>query len=361
MNGNAERRDRIDAALKGVWSDFDHTRETAAGQFARASLEVRQELAACLLDEGTATDQPVYVTLAELFAKPELLEPPEAVIPRLAYRGRLVILAGPDKSGKSTLLGCAAAELSQGGVFLGKTLEKGGVVWCGLEEAPGDAVRRFHEMGAHGANVMLVKPAPANLLSATRELLAEWPTDVMVIDSLQEYARVVTDTVPDDGDAAGWATVVRPLAALARKFDVAVVVLHHVRKSDGQYRGSTEIAAAADALLELTMPTAGEDPTIRHIRGRGRWHVGAFDVAFRDGRYEMAGGGELSLDALLLIHVKESPGISLAGLTKLAGKRKQTVVETLGQLEDRGAIEHRGTGSQAGYYLPSPQHRLEAV
>ncbi len=352
---HAERRSLVDFANR-LQLDAGDTERDLDG-ILRTAQEQLQDFQSAEADP----DCPVFVALSELFANPTLLEPPEAIIPRLAHRGRLVILAGPDKSGKSTLLAGAASVKTRGGTFLGEPVAIGNVVWCGLEEAPGDAVRRFRELDADGTNIQMVTPAPNNLLSATRDLLAEWPAGLVVVDSLQEYARVTTDTVPDDGDAAGWATVVRPLAALARKFDVAVVVLHHVRKSDGQYRGSTEIAAAADALLELTMPTQGEDPTLRHIRGRGRWYVEPFDLAFRDGRYEMAGGGVLSLDALLLIHVKESPGISANKLVELAGRNRHSVLDTIRQLIGRGAIENQGTEARAKYHLPSPQRHLEAV
>ena len=38
-----------------------------------------------------------YHTLAEMLADPELLKPPEAVIPRLAWKGRLTLLPGREK------------------------------------------------------------------------------------------------------------------------------------------------------------------------------------------------------------------------------------------------------------------------
>ena len=69
----------------------------------------------------TGEEEPVvFASMAELQARPELLAPPECVIPHFAYRGRLVILAGPDKSGKSTIMAHAMAALSRGTRFLGE-------------------------------------------------------------------------------------------------------------------------------------------------------------------------------------------------------------------------------------------------
>ena len=110
--------------------------------------------------------------------------------------------------------------------------------------------------------------------------------------------------------------------------------------------------------MELYPPTNSEDPTIRHIKGRGRWHIEPFDVALREGRYEIATGRELSLDALILIHIENNPGTSVSATRDAVGKKKQTVVGTLNRLEARGAIENRGTDQRPQYYLPSPQHHL---
>lgn len=292
---------------------------------------------------------PIFATLAELMERPELLQPPECVVPFLAYRGRLVILAGPDKSGKSTLLGHAIAAVTGWERFLGSPLmlRHRRAVLLGLEEAVGDAVRRLVELEADPDGVQLVVMPQPDLLHRTHSLLEEWPADLLVIDSLQEYARVTLGQVPEDGDNAGWGTAVRPLAALARKHDVAVVLLHHVRRSDGQYRGAGEIAATADALLEMSMPKTDDSPNLRRISGRGRWAVEPFAVELCGNRYELTGGEKLSLDARVLLFVERNPGASMRAVrdgVEGQGKRVDGAVKTL---LDRGAIVNRGTVGMA--------------
>jgi energy-coupling factor transporter ATP-binding protein EcfA2 len=304
-------------------------------------------------------EPPTYALLADLLARPELLKPPECVVPRLAYRGRLVLLAGPDKSGKSTLLSHATAALTREAPFLGGAVgaRSGRVIWMGLEEAVGDAVRRLAELEADPDRVQLVVCAPRDLLDQTRALLAEWPADLLVIDSLTEYARIAYGAIPDDGDNAGWAAVLRPLVGVAREHDVAVVVLHHVRRSDGQFRGAGEIAAAADALLELVPPTSGEDQTMRRIRGRGRWTVEPFAVALREGRYELAGGSELSVDVRVLLHIEANPGTSKAATRKAVGGRATVVDAAINRLLERGAIEDSANGRR-GLWPASGQQEM---
>jgi len=302
---------------------------------------------------------PVFMTLGALMANPDILKPPECVVPRIGYRGRLVILAGPDKSGKSTLMGHATAAVSLGRTFLGERCAKGRVLLLGLEEATGDSVRRLVELGTDAEQVQLVTRPVVDIYELADTLLTAWPADLVVVDSLIEYARVTIGSAPDDGDNAGWASVVRPLVALARKHETAIVLLHHVRRSDGQYRGAGEIAAAADAVLEMSMPTGTQDPCERRIKGRGRWMIEPFIVALRDGRYELSGGDELSVDALVLLHVDQHPGASKNSVRNAVQRRASAVDAAINRLLERGAIRDRGRGGKMSLSAPSGQVEME--
>ena len=291
-------------------------------------------------EEDTGTK---FVTLAELMANPEMLKPPHCDVPRLGYRGRLSILAAPDKAGKSTLLAHAAAALSQGEPFLGEPTEAGRVVWCGLEEATGDAVRRFMDLGARAENVSLVTGAGPDLLKKLERELEASPRRLLVIDSLQEYARVMLGEAPGDGDNAGWAKVVRPPVDLARKHNVAIVILHHTRRSDGKARGAGEIMAAVDLLLEMSVDSG--DQYMRHIRGRGRWDCEAFSVALQDDGYELAGGSTLSADDQVMLHIRQSPdGLSQTRLEGLVRATRSAVRAAVGRREGAGQIKKQGSG-----------------
>jgi hypothetical protein len=306
-----------------------------------------------------------YLSLTDLLERPELLQPPTEIIHRFAYAGQLTILAAPDKSGKSTLVAHAATQLSRRGYFLSQSVSASTarVVWMGLEEATGHAVRRFQELGAVAENVRLVVRPDTELLEHTKALLTEWPADLLVIDSITEYARVSRGAVPDDGDTGGWSSVIRPLVALTREFpQLSVIALHHTRRSDGQYRSSGEIAAAADCLLEMRLPTdKSTDQNVRHITGRARWTVPAFDVRLDDNRYELAGSVQLSLDTRILLYVENTPGASLSAVRKHIGGRSGTVDAALNELVRRGAIIDTGKNGHHAYHKAAavPQRPLE--
>lgn len=304
------------------------------------------------------SDAPAFLPLSVLLTQPELLAPPVAVIPRLAYAGRTTCIAAPDKAGKSTFTAAAQSALTRGATFLGEPCRgsTGRVVSVGLEEAVGDAVQRFAAMRADPERVQLVVGATPDLLRHLRELIGEWRPDLVSVDSLTEYARVVCGTVPLDGDASGWASVIRPLVAITREFPAtALVILHHTRRSDGQYRGTGEIAAAVDCMLEMRGPSSGESQTLRHFKGRARWTVPNFAVEYADGLYRLAGQGELSLSARILHHVGQNLGVSLSRLREIIGGRAGLIDKEVADLVTRGMLLDNGKKGHHAYYLPGPQ------
>jgi hypothetical protein len=66
--------------------------------------------------------EPLYLMLEDAPARPELLAPPPAVVPRLAWAGQLTALGSEPKLGKSTLVGHAVACLARGLPFLDEPL-----------------------------------------------------------------------------------------------------------------------------------------------------------------------------------------------------------------------------------------------
>ena len=123
--------------------------------------------------------------------------------------------------------------------------------------------------------------------------------------------------------------------------NTAVVLLHHPRRSDGQYRGSGEIAAALDCLLEMTLPNMGEDPTLRRFRGRARWPVENFALRMDDGRYVRGTSGSISPEARVLMDVGSNPGTSRAASFKRLGGRKQTHSAAVSRLVESGGLVDR--------------------
>ncbi len=146
---------------------------------------------------------------------------------------------------------------------------------------------------------------------------------------------------PDDGDSGGWGAVIRPLVHLSRVHDVALLVLHHVRRSDGEYRSSGEIAAAVDCVLTMKVPANEEDPTLRRFSGRARWPVEEFSVRMEQGGYVLGAGGPIPLEARVVMDTSGNPGTSRTAQHKRLGGRKATYVAAVNRLLETGGVVER--------------------
>jgi nicotinamidase-related amidase len=74
--------------------------------------------------------------------------------------------------------------------------------------------------------------------------------DILLVDTLRTFAGIV-----DENDASAVVAAIEPLVRLARSKDIAVVALHHLRKTEGEeglaHAGSTALVGLIDIALEL--------------------------------------------------------------------------------------------------------------
>ncbi|HEX8281896.1 MAG TPA: AAA family ATPase [Pyrinomonadaceae bacterium] len=201
--------------------------------------------------------------------------------PRYAVEGVLpegvTVFAGRPKLGKSwCALGIAVA-VACGGHALGTIpVERGDVLYLALEDGARRLQKRLRKMLAGGST-------PSNLDFAT-----EWRRlDAGGLDDLEDWLRshrearlVVIDTLkrvrPAERRAGrlydGDYEAVAPIGDLARKYGVAVVVVHHTRKADGEdpldlVSGTTGLTGAADGVMVLKRSRGQADAEL-HATGR---------------------------------------------------------------------------------------------
>lgn len=222
--------------------------------------------------------------------------PPEPIVERLAWTGRLTVLAARSGVGKSTLLGGAVAAASWGATLFGEretVRPSQPVLYCGMEEHKAELQSRL--LGDFQVNprnvVMHCNPAAGSALESLVRTARLVEPSLIVVDSLQQLA--VRSGIDTSG-ADGWAQVTTPLMDLAHGTDTATIVLHHGRKRDGRYRGSSVIANTADVLLEMRR---GEGENERRIEVRtARWDLDDFTVALDQSEqpysYHIVEGGD---------------------------------------------------------------------
>lgn len=238
--------------------------------------------------KGDAPPEPArgFVWLDELASLPHMLEPPKVVIPRIALSGRVTLLAAAEKVGKSTLMGQAIAALTTGDTFLGRPCLAGKAVWMGLDEPITDCAIRLVDHGAIQQKIAIVEDRPSwhelyDILDATRP-------SVLVIDTLTEWA---VGQVGDLNSAQHWTPFLKTMRDhIARKRDIAIVLLHHMTKQGRGYADSRAIGAGVDIILEMDRHESDENQRIVRYRGRGVGS-GSFRMDFVQQKYQLTGSG----------------------------------------------------------------------
>ena len=275
------------------------------------------------------------------------------------------ILAGPPKAGKSwlTLAWCVA--VANGGDALGAIeCEAGDVLYLALEDNLRRVKWRLEKLLEGG-------PAPARLdfdcewprlnaggLDKIEEWLAEHPEARLVaIDTLAKVRQPTTgrDKLYDSDYAA-----VEGLVGLAGKYRVAVLILHHLRKSRDAaddpidwVSGSTGLTGAVDTVLVLKNEIGNADAVI-HVVGR--------DVERKESalRFDAQRGSWTLLGDAAEHRRSEARNqiigaISGAGqlkpkeIAEMTGKTPSTVRSLLGKLLEDGTLMRAGDGT---YNLP---------
>ena len=259
-----------------------------------------------------APNRSPYRTLAEIQENPKILEPPEEVVPRLAWRGRVTLLAAREKDGKSTLAGAAAAAVTCGATFLDGVALRGVVVIAGLEEHPSEIASRLVKFGADPFRVHIATWKEDDPVCELKEAVERIRPDLVIVDTLSAIAEGKLD----DGSAKAWQPLMTSLTRLARDFDCAVIIIHHSRKSDGAYRDSTAIGANVDCIIE--MHPNERDPTVRHLKAKARIPVPDCTIRYNGSGYELAETTEPeeTIRSAIQRYVNEHPGCSLNELRK---------------------------------------------
>lgn len=298
-------------------------------------------------DESAQPPHPLVRSLADILSDPTVLEPPVPVVPRLAWRGRVTLLAAREKAGKSTLVTAAASPVTTGGHWLGDMTTTGPVLIIALEEHMGDLAARCQEWGADPSRLYIVDSlaTAGEPMNAIRAAVDEVEPALLIVDTLAALVAHLTDR-PDPGSSTAWTPIMAALTRIARETDAAVLLLHHARKSDGAYRDSTAIGAGVDVIA--LMSEDGQDADVRRIKVKARWAVPDYSVRMMSGRYELS-SGEVSLDARVLLHIESHPGTSMRALRSAITGANTAIDAAVSRLIERGALQDHGdatTGRQ---------------
>lgn len=180
------------------------------------------------------------------------------------------IAAGDSGIGKSPLMCQLALCVASGHDFLGMTVKQGPVLYFDLENSLEDHKTMRDGIAQHlglesAPGNFFVVPSTHNLNGAEVRIEAVRPS-LVIIDSLRAFAPEVTER---NREAAAW---LNSLRNLARKYDCAFLIVHHLRKpgenSDGAAMG-LELSTVNTWLTGMEGPRAFVNQTDTRVAIEG--------------------------------------------------------------------------------------------
>lgn len=178
------------------------------------------------------------------------------VIRGLAVKGCLTLLTGREGEGKSLLAASLAGAVAAGESVAGMECLQGTALVVDAENGKHEIHRRVHSLGLPTSGVEVVEADGFHLGRDLGELIAlirEVSPLFVVLDSFRSLWPG-----GDENDPAAAAAVLDPLRNALRAEGAAGLLLHHLAKGAGDYRGSTAIGASVELGFKLTR--APEDP-----------------------------------------------------------------------------------------------------
>jgi replicative DNA helicase len=211
------------------------------------------------------------------------------VIEGIAARDAVTILAGHPKAGKTTFCAELAGSNAAMANFLGRPTQGGAVLWIDLEQPRG---LTSSVLGANCAPSALVHVLWGALpdLDATGAFCQKAQINLVVVDSWTKARK----NVEDANDEVATERAMRPWLDFARAYHVAVVFIHHLRKSGGSegldLRGSGALAASADIVVVFKRYAPDTDTDSRRVlEVFSRYGASKLVIEREEGRYHVCG------------------------------------------------------------------------
>ena len=199
----------------------------------------------------TFTKLPKAISAEELLSTP--LPPVKWIIPDLLPAG-LALFAGPSKAGKSWLTLWLCLQVAQGKPMWGREIEPHTVLYLSLEDTFNRLQKRLLQLvGSEEAPERLVMQTECGSIGQGLEeqltsFLYQHPdTGLIVIDTLQK----VRSSDQNNSMYASDYKEISALKALADKYNVCILLIHHLRKQAAddpfqQIAGSNGLMGVAD-------------------------------------------------------------------------------------------------------------------
>lgn len=249
--------------------------------------------------EPAAGDSLPFATLAQAVA--DIPQEPSWLWSGYVAPRMITLLAGRPKIGKSTLVFSLLAAMQRGQDFLGQATRPAGALVLSEEREDSLSEKVRPDLRASVHVLPLYKAAGYAWPEVVRQAVAycgEHNLSVLVIDTLAAWAHWKAD---DEYARSAVAEALRPLKEIAVPAGLAVLILHHQRRSAADpevgLRGSRIIGGAADILLEHERGSGAEGSSVLKAQSRFATTPRAVTFAMTDAKAASDGHPEATGEA----------------------------------------------------------------
>lgn len=273
----------------------------------------------------------------------------------------LTLLAGKPKIGKSWMALDFAIAIATGGNALGAIpCKRGTVLYCALEDNQRRLQRRMRQLHGHEGGwpesfhfATTLPPLDEDGLEWLEEWIVSNEPALVIIDTL---AAIRPRSGPEHSYDADYAALT-PLQRMAGELEVAIVVIHHLRKMKGDdpldtISGTTGLTGAVDSALVLRRDSRGVT-----LYGRGR-EIEEIDVAVQfeeDGSWKLLGETakvrrSAEREAILNVLQEADEPLSPKAIAEALGQPPNNIKQLLHKMGADGDIKKEGRGK---YTVPA--------
>lgn len=287
----------------------------------------------------------------------------------ILYPNAVTLLLALWKSGKTTLMTMLLKTMEVGGVFLGYPVRATRVLYV-TEEHLNIWVQR-RDRYALGSNIDFIsRPfVPRKPSNEEWQAFITWLHEKTMVGGHQ---LVILDTlssvwpVKDENDAAQVQEAFMPIQALTTT--CSVLLVHHMRKSDGDEgvasRGSGALPASVDVILELRREDPKQIESRRRVlRGFSRWDTTPGELVIEldsEGQgYSVHGTRKEAVNAEIIFKIwqllpRSPPGSTLEEIRQRwpddTIPRKQTLLQAVSTGTESGKFSREGSGKKCDPY-----------
>lgn len=294
--------------------------------------------------------------------------PPERtwLVDKLWLASGVGILAGHAKCGKTFMAVELATAVAGNTPALGcfKPAQSGSVLFYGAEDSLPALRTRFE--GLAKIKGLLLKDLPVYLLAINslrldkqadlhrlRATIAALSPRLLVLDPFVRMANI------DENSAADVAAVLASLRDIQRTYDIAIILVHHARKSPAAhpmqaFRGSSDFSAWSDTNMHLARKTSRLVLSIEHrsapapeplalvLRAEPAPHMVVLD-AQQNQQDNTTTNDTLTGEIQAMLQASARP-LTTVDIRQRLAKRKADVVAALEQLRAQGVLQRQVNG-----------------